>query len=210
MTGSPTSKTGRRGDIAGLPGLAGVQGCVILITSRPLRFHTLSKKTQKIFKFLKINDIKDLADLTTRILQQLDDQHPKLSSWRFLRQVRKKNMSELMKIPLILIIALGGWVDYKSLHRSNTLNYIHMIQSFITRSKGQAGRSDPESKLRGLIPNLDKLETKWELESNKLPDVFLRYESIQRFAGLFLSLGQIAFDLLLGKEEHSLVFLNKY
>ena len=68
LTGSPTSETGRRGDIAGLPGLAGVKGCVILITSRPLRFHTLSKKTQKIFKCLKINGIKDLADLTTRIL----------------------------------------------------------------------------------------------------------------------------------------------
>ena len=89
-----------------------------------------------------------------------------------------------------------------------------MIQSFISRSKGQAGWSDPESKLRRLIPNLDKLETKWELESNKLPEIFLRYESIQKFAGLLLCLGEIAFDLLLGKEDHSLVFskqvLKKY
>ena len=42
----------------------------------------------------------------------------------------------------------------------------------------------------------------------------MRYELIQRFAGLFLSLGEIAFDLLLGKEEDSLVFskqvLKKY
>ena len=214
LTGSPTSESGRRADIAGLPGLADVEGCVILITSRPWRFHTLSTKTKKIFKCLKINGIKDLEDLTTRILQQLEEKHPKLSSWWFLRQVREKKMSELMKIPLILIIALESRVDDKSLHRSITLNYIHMIQSFITRSKGQAGWSDPESKIRRLIPNLDKLETKWELESNKLPDIFLRYESIQKFAGLLLCLGEIAFDLLLGKDEHSLVFskqvLKKY
>ena len=212
--GSPTSETGRRGDIAGLPGLSGVDGCVILITSRPWRFHALSKKARDIFRRLEISGIKNVRELAYRILEQLADPYPVKSSYQFLRQAREKNMSELMKIPLLLIIALGGWVGDKSLHISITINYINMIQSFISRSKGQAGWSDPESKLRRLIPNLDKLETKWELESNKLPDVFLRYESIQRFAGLFLSLGELAFDLLLGKEEQSLVFsrqvLQKY
>ena len=203
------SATGRRGDIVGLPGMQGVEHCVILITSRPWRFHSLPTRSRSIFRRLQINGIKDVRVLAYRILQQLDDPDPKDSSYEFLRQIREKNMSELMKIPLILIIALGGWVDDKSLHRSITVNYINMIHSLISRSKGQAGWSDPESKLKRLIPNLDKLEAKWELQSNKLPDVFWRYESIQRFAGLFLSLGEIAFDLLLEKQEHTLVFSNQ-
>ena len=204
--GSATSETGRRGDIAGLPGMAGVDGCVILITSRPWRFHALSEKTRDIFRRLKIKGIDNLEDLATRILQHMEDPDPSQSSKKFLRQVREKNMSELMEIPLILIIVLGGWVDDKSLQRSITLNYINMIQSFIRRSKGQTGWSSSKSKLQQLIPNLETLETGWETKANELPHLLLRYKSIRRYAGLCLLLGQLAFDLLLGKEEQSLIF----
>ena len=204
--GSPSSETGRRGDIAGLPSMAGVEGCVILITSRPWRFHALSTKARGIFRLLKISGIKNVQELAYRILEQLDDPDPKQSSYEFLWQIREKNMDELMEIPLILIIALGGWVDDKSLHRSITVNYINMIQSFISRSKGQSGWSSSESKLRQLVPHLETLETVWGQKSNELPYLLSKYQSIRRYAGLFLSLGQLAFDLLLGKEEQSLVF----
>ena len=204
--GSSTSETGRRGDITGLPSLAGVENCVILITSRPWRFQALSLNTQKIFRRLMINGIKNVQELANRILQQLGDPDPHQSSYEFLDQVEEKNMSELMKIPLILIIALGGWVDDKSFHKSMSINYINMIQSFIRRSKGQAGWSSSESKLRQLIPNLEKQENVWEEISNELPHFLSRYKLFQRYAGLFLSLGQLAFDLLLGTEEQSLVF----
>ena len=204
--GSPTSETGRRGDIVGLPSMAGVEGCVILITSRPWRFHALSTKARGIFRLLKISGIKNVQKLAYRILEQLDDPYPKQSSYQFLRQIRENNMDELMEIPLILIIALGGWVDDKSLHRSITVNYINVIQSFISRSKGQSGWSSSESKLRQLVPHLETLETAWGQKSNDLPHLLSKYQSIRRYAGLFLSLGQLAFDLLLGKEEQSLVF----
>ena len=207
--GSPTSETGRRGDIAGLPSMTGVEGCVILITSRPWRFHALPTKTKNIFRRLEINGIEDVAKLAYRILQQLDDPNPEESLNKFLDQVEENNMDELMEIPLILIIALGGWVDDKSLHRSITINYTNMIQSFISRSKGQAGWSSSDSKLRQLVPNLENLETVWGQKSNELPHLLSRYQSIRRYAGLFLSLGQLAFDLLLGKEEQSLVFSKK-
>ena len=207
--GSPTSETGRRGDIAGLPSMAGVEGCVILITSRPWRFHALSTKARDIFRLLKISGIKNVQELAYRILEQLEDPDPKQSSYQFLCQIREKNMSELMEIPLILIIALRGWMDDKSLHRSITVNYINMIQSFISRSKGQAGWSSSESKLRQLVPHLETLETAWGQKSNELPHLLSKYKSIRRYAGLFLSLGQLAFDLLLGKEEQSLVFSKK-
>ena len=204
--GSPTSETGRRRDIAGLPGMTGVENCVILITSRPWRFHALSTKSMKVFRCLTINGIKNVAKLAQRILRKLEDPVPVKSSDEFLCQVREKNMHELMKIPLILILALGGWVKNKALHNSMTINYINMIQSFIHRSKGHSGWSSSESKLRQLIPILDHLESEWRQKSNELPYIVSRYKPMQRYAGLFLSLGQLAFDQLLGKEEQSLVF----
>ena len=207
--GSPTSETGRRGDIAGLPSMTGVEGCVILITARPWRFHALSTKARGIFRPLKISGIKNVQELAYRILEQLEDPDPKRSSYQFLCQIEENNMNELMEIPLILIIVLGGWMDDKSLHRSITVNYINMIQSFISRSKGQSGWSSSESKLRQLVPHLETLETAWGEKSNELPHLLSKYQSIRRYAGLFLSLGQLAFDLLLGKEEQSLVFSKK-
>ena len=204
--GSPTSETGRRGDIAGLPSLTGVDDSVILITSRPWRFYALSKKTQNIFMRLEINGIKDIGELTYRILQRLDDPDPEQSSSKFLRQVREKNMSELIKIPLILIIALGSWVDDNYLHKSMCINYINIIQSFIRRSKGQSNWQSSEGKLQRLIPNLHGLEVKWEKQSNELPYLLTKYKTLQRYAGLFLPLGHQAFDLLFRENEQSLVF----
>ena len=210
--GSPTSETGRRGDITGLPGMTGVEGCVILITSRPWRFHTLPKKTKDIFRCLQINGVKDVKQLAFRILQKLEDPDPEQLAGDFMLQMKTKNMLKLMKIPLILIITLGGWIDGKSLHRSNTINYINMILSFIGRSEGQGGWLEAEGKLRQV--KLDKLKSKWGQQADKLPGLLLVYEPLKRYAGLFLLLGQLAFNLLLEKEEQSLVFskevLKKY
>ena len=204
LKGSPTLETGKRGDIDGLPSMAGVDGSVILITSRPWRFYALSKRTQDIFMRIKINGIKNVEELTYRILKQLEDPDPIQSSSKFLRQVREKDMYELMKIPLILLIALGSWVDDHSLHKSMCINYINMLQTFIRRSKGQADWPSSENKLGRLSPN--DIENKWELQSNELPGLLSKYRTIQRHAGLFLFLGHLAFDLLLRKNEQSLVF----
>ena len=204
--GSPTSATGKRGDIVGLPSMAGVDGSVILITSRPWRFYALSKKTQDIFMRIKINGIKDIGELTYSILERLKDPDPRQSSSKFLDRVREKDMYELMEIPLILLIVLGSWVDDNSLHKSMCINYINMLQTFIRRSKGQADWSSSIDKLGRLIPNLNDIENKWELQSNELPGLLSKYSTIQRHAGLFLFLGHLAFDLLLRKNEQSLVF----
>ena len=203
--GSPTSETGRRGDKAGLPDMTGVADSVILITSRPWRFYALSKKTQNIFMRLKINGINDIGELTYRILEQLEDPDPKQSSSKFLRQVREKDMYELMKIPLICLIALGSWVDDHSLHKSMCINYINMLQSFIRRAKGQANWPSSENKLH-VIPDLNDLEVKWEQQLNELPELLSKYKNLQRYAGVFLQIGHLAFDRLLRENKQSLVF----
>ena len=68
--GSPTSDTGRRGDLVGLPGMASVEECALLITSRPCRFHALSTETQKIFRRLKVDGIKNVQELEECILKK--------------------------------------------------------------------------------------------------------------------------------------------
>ena len=208
---SPSYETGRRGDLIGLPGLEGVEDCVILITSRPWRYYSMHSKTRNIFRCLKIDGIKNVNVLAEKILRQLEVQEPEESVNEFLRQVKNRNMSELMKIPLILILTLGVWVDDKSLHRSLCINYANMTQSFIRRSKGLSGWP---SKLLQLNLNLKYLETEWAQRSNELPPRLSQYETIQRYAGLLLSIGHLAFDLLLGKEEPTLIFskatLKKY
>ena len=204
--GSTTSETGRRGDIVGLPSMTGVDGSVILITSRPWRFYALSKKTQDSFMRIKINGIEDVEELSYHILEKLEDSGPRQSSSEFLHQVREKDMYELMKIPLILLIALGSWVDDHSLHKSMCINYINMLQSFIRRAKGQADWPSSENKLQYLIPNLNDIEVKWELRSNELPDLLSKYKTLQRYAGIILSLGHLAFDLFTRDNKQSLVF----
>ena len=203
--GSPTSETGRRGDKAGLPDMTGVADSVILITSRPWRFYALSKKTQNIFMRLKINGINDIGELTYRILEQLEDPDPRQSSSKFLRQVRENDMDELMEIPLICLIALGSWVDDHSLHKSMCINYINMLQTFIRRAKGQANWPSSENKLH-VIPDLNDLEVKWEQQLNELPELLSKYKNLQRYAGVFLQIGHLAFDLLLRENKQSLVF----
>ena len=204
--GSPSSDTGRKGDITGLPGLTGVQDCTILFTCRPWRFQALSAKSQNMFRRLKIIGIKNVQKLAQRILQKLEDPDPSHSTIAFLRQVRERNMSELMETPLILIIVLGGWMHDKSLHTSMCINYINMLQSFISRSKGHAGWSGSENRLRRLISNIDNLEIEWEQQSKKLPQLLYRYKPLRRYAGLLLSLGHLAFDLLVSENEQLLVF----
>ena len=204
--GSPTSETGKRGDIAGLPGMTGVKDSVILITSRPWRFSALSKKTQGLFMCFKINGIEDVEELSYRILEKLDDPDPRQSSSKFLHQVRETDMDELMKIPLLCLIALGSWVDNNSFHKSMCINYINMLQSFIRRSKGQGGWPSSENKLQHLSLNLHDLEVKWELQLNELPDLLSKHKTLQRYAGIILSLGNLAFDLLTRENNQSLVF----
>ena len=206
LKGSHTLETSKRGDIDGLPSMAGVADSVILITSRPWRFYALSKKTQDIFMRIKINGIEDVEELSYHILKQLEDPDPKQSSSKFLDQVRENDMYELIEIPLICLIALGSWVDDHSLHKAMCINYINMLQTFIRRSKGQADWPNSLNKLGRLIPNLNDIENKWELQSNELPGLLWKYKTIQRHAGLFLFLGHLAFDLLLRKIEQSLVF----
>ena len=202
--GSATSDTGRRDDIQGVPSLDGVEDCVIFITSRPWRFHALSFDTQKESRRLELNGIKNEADLILDILKHLKDPEPEQLRQKFLWQIRKKNMSELLKTPLMLIIALDVWRNDKVLHKSLCTNYLTMLTSFIRRAEG--GWSSADKRLNKGVNYSDIFGLGGVPSSIKLPSCVSVNKLLQRYSGLLVSLGHLACNLLLGKQEQSLVF----
>ena len=111
-------------------------------------------------------------------------------------------MSKIMKPPLMLIFAIAIWESERSLPKSICINYIKIIESFIHRF---------QTKLEEVITentkmNVQMLLDKYSESANLLPNLFSNYEISRRHAGLFLSLGHLAFDFLLGQEKQLLVF----
>ena len=129
--------------------MAGVEECALLITSRLCRFHALSTETQKIFRRLKVDGIKNVQELAECILKKkMGDPDPKRSCDLFNSQVRKNNMSKLMETPLMLINALRLWENDKSLHTSKCINYIKMIHLFVYQAKGEQCWPSSKNRLR--------------------------------------------------------------
>ena len=102
----------------------------------------------------------------------------------------------------MLIFAIAIWESERSLPKSICINYIKIIESFIHRF---------QTKLEEVITentkmNVQMLLDKYSESANLLPNLFSNYEISRRHAGLFLSLGHLAFDFLLGQEKQLLVF----
>ena len=200
--GSSSSDTGRREDIQGVPSMDGVEDCVIVITSRPWRFLALSLDTQKQSRRLMLSGIKNESELIRYILKHLKDPEPELSRDEFLHQIRKNKMSDLLKTPLMLIVAIDIWKNDKILHKTLCMNYVNMITSFIRRTEGQGGWSTSERRLseRGNYSDI------FGIAGIQLPSCFTVNKLLKRYSGLLLLLGHLAYDLMFGKQEQSLVF----
>ena len=199
---SAIAQTGKRGDIAGFPSMVGVQNCVFVITSRPWKYFSLPQDEQEKFNRMELDGIKDEKELVKTILQKLEEPDPEKSCYEFQAQIRNNNMSKIMKSPLMLIFAIAIWESERSLPKSICINYIKIIESFIHRF---------QTKLEEVITentkmNVQMLLDKYSESANLLPNLFSNYEISRRHAGLFLSLGHLAFDFLLGQEKQLLVF----
>ena len=199
---SAIAQTGKRGDITGFPSMVGVQNCVFVITSRPGKYFSLPEDEQKKFSRMELDGIKDEKELVKTILQKLEEPDPEKSCYEFQAQIKNKNMSKIMKSPLMLIFAIDIWESERSLPKSICINYIKIIESFIHRF---------QTKLEEVITentkmNVQMLLEKYSESANLLPNLFSNHEISRRHAGLFLSLGHLAFDYLLGQEKQLLVF----
>ena len=153
---------------------------------------------------MEIDGIKDISKLIKLILEKLEDPNPEISCYVFLGQIRHNNMTELMKSPLMLIFAVDVWNGNNVLPKSKCIYYIKMIESLISRAETNRESVSDECTSNRVM----KLQGKWSDSANLLPGVFPRHgiEYIPTHAGLLLSLGHLASDLLLGQKEQSLVF----
>ena len=196
------AKTGKRGDITGFPSLTGVQDCILLVTSRPWKFYSLPKEDQRIFSTMELDGIKDTEELIKVILTKLEEPDPAKSCSDFKAQMKNNNMTEIMKSPLMLIIAIDIWESERSLPKSICFNFIKIIESFVCRY--QTNREEVITENKEVC--VKKLVDKYSESANLLPNILSNYEFVQMHAGLFLSLGHLASDFLLGQENQLLVF----
>ena len=197
---SALAETGKRGDITGLPSLIGVQNCVLIITSRPWKFFSIPKHEQEKFCRMELDGIKDVKELVEILFRKHKVPDTAKTTSDFLAEINKRKMNKLIKYPLMLIFAIDVWVQNMSLPKSVCLCYVNMINLSLERS--QTKREKANMNNTNIVENL--LNSSKSEES--LPHVFSNFKCVQRHAGLFLSLGHLASDFLLGLKEQMLVF----
>ena len=197
---SALAETGKRGDITGLPSLIGVQNCVLIITSRPWKFFSIPKDEQEKFSRMELDGIKNVKELVEILFRKHQVPDPAKTSSDFLAEINEREMNKLIKYPLMLIFAIDVWVQNMSLPKSVCLCYINMIKLSLERSQTKCEKANMDN--TNIVENL--LNSSKSEES--LPHVFSNFKCVQRHAGLFLSLGHLASDFLLGLKEQMLVF----
>ena len=197
---SALAETGKRGDITGLPSLIGVQNCVLIITSRPWKFFSIPKDEQGKFSRMELDGIKNVKELVEILFRKHQVPDPAKTSSDFLAEINERKMNKLIKYPLMLIFAIDVWVQNMSLPKSVCLCYINMIKLSLERSQTKCEKANMDN--TNIVENL--LNCLKSEES--LPHVFSNFKCVQRHAGLFLSLGHLASDFLLGLKEQMLVF----
>ena len=195
------AETGKPGDITGLPSFKGVQKCVLFITSRPWKFFSIPNDEQEKFSCLELDGIKDPAELVEIIFHKHQMPDPAKICSDFLADINERNMSELIKYPLMLIFAIDVWLQNESLPKSVCLCYINMIKLSIDRFETKGEKVNIHNTKTGVETFLDSSKP-----GKPLPNVFSNFKCVQRTACLFYSLGHLASDLLLGQEKQSLVF----
>ena len=197
---SALAETGKRGDITGLPSLIGVQNCVLIITSRPWKFFSIPKDEQEKFGRMELDGIKNVKELVEILFRKHQVPDPAKTSSDFLAEINERKMNKLIKYPLMLIFAIDVWVQNMSLPQSVCLCYINMIKLSLERSQTKCEKANMDN--TNIVENL--LNSSKSEES--LPHIFSNFKCVQRHAGLFLSLGHLASDFLLGLKEQMLVF----
>ena len=199
---SAQAKTGKRGDITGMPSLTNIQNCALVTTSRPWKFLSIPNKEQEKFRCLELDGIKDLAELVKTMFQEHQVENPAKSCTDFLDAIKERELSELMKFPIMLIFAIDVWVENGSLPTSVSLCYINMICLAVCRSARKREEANVESKSKAV----DKLLNRYLKYAKFLPNPLSNFECLKQNAGLLLNLGQLAYDFLLQPGGQTLVF----
>ena len=199
---STQAKTGKQGDVTGMPSLTNIQNCTLVTTSRPWKFLSIPKYEQEKFSCLQLDGIKDMAELIKTIFQEQQVENPAKSCTDFLDAIEERELSDLIKFPIMLLFAIDVWVEEGSLPKSVSRCYINMIELAISRSARKREEANIESKSK----SVDKLLKKYSESAEYLPNPLSHFECLQQNAGLLLHLAQLAYDLLLQPDGQTLVF----
>ena len=199
---STQAKTGKQGDVTGMPSLTNIQNCTLVTTSRPWKFLSIPKYEQEKFSCLQLDGIKDMAELIKTIFQEQQVENPAKSCTDFLDAIEERELSDLIKFPIMLLFAIDVWVEEGSLPKSVSRCYINMIELAISRSARKREEANIESKSK----KVDKLLKKYSESAKYLPNPLSNFECLQQNAGLLLHLAQLAYDLLLQPDGQTLVF----
>ena len=199
---SALAKTDQYGDITGLPSFSGIQNCVLVVTSRPWKFYSIDEDERKKFSCLQLDGIKDVEQLVKTIFKENKDKNPAKSCNDFLAAIEERTLSDVMKFPIMLIFAIDVWLEKKSLPKSVSHCYINMIELAISRF----ARKRDEANIETSYARVDKLLEKYSQSSNCLPKPISNFPRLLQHAGLLLSLGHLAYDLLIQPNEQMLVF----
>ena len=197
------AKTYQDGDITGFPSFSGIQNCVLFVTSRTWKFFSIPYKYEREkFSCMQLDGIKDIKQLVKTIFQKHRVENPAKSCTDFLDSIEERELSELMKFPIMLLFALDVWLENGSLPKSVCLCYINMICLAVCRSARKREEANVESKSKAV----DKLLNKYLESAEYLPNPLSNFECLQQNAGLLLHLAQLAYDLLLLQYGQTLVF----
>ena len=199
---SAIATSDQHGDITGLPSLSGIQNCVLVVTSRPWKFFSIPKYEQEKFSCMELDGIKDVKQLVKTIFQEHQVENSAKSCTDFLDAIKKRELSELIKFPIVLLFVIDVWVENGSLPKSVSLCYINMICLAVCRSARKREEANIESKSKAV----EKLLNKYSESAEYLPKLLSNFECLQQNAGLLLHLAQLAYDLLLHPDGQTLVF----
>ena len=143
-----------------------------------------------------------MAKLVKTIFQEHQIENPAISCIIFLHVIEERGMTELMKFPTMLLFAIDVWVEKGSLPKSVSLCYINMIELTISRF----ARKREEANIEKSNTIVEKLLDKYSQSSKCLPKPFSNFAGLRQHSGLLLSLGHLAYDLLIQPNEQMLVF----
>ena len=181
---------------ARLPDMRDVEGCTVLITSRPWRVETLAQNLRncRVLEMKGLNE-EGVISFTKifKILGLLDS-----PSETFLREIENLDMAEIIKIPIMLVYTLYSFKENQTLERYKCRIYASLVESVLSHSVEKLTKEQ-----KGEIEKLCKQKYKLPLCSSDKKLVTLYGELIEK-------LSKLAFESLVRPDkENSLVFEKK-
>ncbi|XP_060584503.1 uncharacterized protein LOC132740592 [Ruditapes philippinarum] len=171
--------------------------CTVLTTTRPWKLGVLHLNSYQLGKKVELTKLCYISAVTLaeRILQRWKS-YPnkdisKLEVNQFLQTTSKRQIDELVCVPLLLIYRTCLWCDGVQIGDSKCDLYINIVELLLSRT----------IKIHG------ELQQSHELSSSDIPECFAEYDNCTKYYPLLMHLGKLAYYTLFSEtRENTLVF----